>query len=96
MGPPLTNVASGRFVASARASPQLARFARLAASSSAQLISRFSQPCLQAGLAFALKYQNKPNVAIAMYGDGAANQGQLFEALNMAREALMQCIPQTA
>jgi len=37
------------------------------------------------GLAFALKYENKPNVTSILFGDGAANQGQLFEAANIAK-----------
>jgi len=37
-----------------------------------------------AGVSFGLKYNDKANVCVTMYGDGASNQGQLFEAFNMA------------
>lgn len=37
------------------------------------------------GLAFAYKYQKKNNIAVAYFGDGAVNQGQVYEAFNMAK-----------
>jgi pyruvate dehydrogenase E1 component alpha subunit len=43
-----------------------------------------AQVPLGAGAAFALKYRNQKNVCFALYGDGAANQGQISEAFNMA------------
>ncbi|KAK1270118.1 hypothetical protein QJS04_geneDACA006108 [Acorus gramineus] len=43
-----------------------------------------AQVPLGCGLAFAQKYNKEDTVTFAMYGDGAANQGQLFEALNMS------------
>ncbi|KAJ3413001.1 alpha subunit of pyruvate dehydrogenase [Chytridiales sp. JEL 0842] len=38
-----------------------------------------------AGIALAHKYRGKKNVCFALYGDGAANQGQVFESYNMAK-----------
>lgn len=43
-----------------------------------------AQTPLGAGLAFAQKYLKVEGVTLALYGDGAANQGQLFEAMNMS------------
>ncbi|RAH65950.1 pyruvate dehydrogenase (acetyl-transferring) subunit E1 alpha [Aspergillus aculeatinus CBS 121060] len=38
-----------------------------------------------AGLAFAQQYNNQKATSIILYGDGASNQGQVFEAFNMAK-----------
>ncbi|KAL8161563.1 hypothetical protein V2J09_013052 [Rumex salicifolius] len=43
-----------------------------------------AQVPLGVGLALAQKYLKEEKVTFCLYGDGAANQGQLFEALNMA------------
>lgn len=36
-----------------------------------------------AGIALAQKYLAKPNMTFALYGDGAANQGQIFEGYHL-------------
>jgi pyruvate dehydrogenase E1 component alpha subunit len=39
---------------------------------------------LGTGLAFANRYRGNDNVCLAYFGDGASNQGQVYEAFNMA------------
>jgi len=43
-----------------------------------------AQVPIGAGLAFADKYLGNDNVSFAYFGDGAANQGQVYETFNMA------------
>ncbi|MCC5988674.1 MAG: pyruvate dehydrogenase (acetyl-transferring) E1 component subunit alpha [Pararhodobacter sp.] len=43
-----------------------------------------AQVPLGAGLAFADRYKGNDNVTFTYFGDGAANQGQVYEAYNMA------------
>lgn len=51
-----------------------------------------AQQPLGAGIAFAMKYRKQKNICLTLYGDGAANQGQLFEATNMAKLWALPCI----
>jgi len=43
-----------------------------------------AQVPLGAGVALAHQYRNNGHVCVSLYGDGAANQGQIFETFNMA------------
>jgi pyruvate dehydrogenase E1 component alpha subunit len=38
-----------------------------------------------AGLGFACKYKETKDISVTFFGDGAANQGQVYETLNMAK-----------
>ena len=44
-----------------------------------------AQVPIGAGLALANKYTGNGNVSLAFFGDGASNQGQVYEAFNMAK-----------
>ncbi|MEO1549907.1 MAG: pyruvate dehydrogenase (acetyl-transferring) E1 component subunit alpha [Pseudomonadota bacterium] len=51
-----------------------------------------AQVPIGAGLAFANWYRDNDNVSFAYYGDGSANQGQVYETYNMASLWQLPCI----
>ncbi|GJQ79977.1 hypothetical protein Trydic_g9454 [Trypoxylus dichotomus] len=51
-----------------------------------------AQVPLGVGIALAAQYQGIDAVCVTLYGDGASNQGQVFEAYNMAKLLNIPCI----
>jgi pyruvate dehydrogenase E1 component alpha subunit len=51
-----------------------------------------AQVPLGVGIALAAQYKGTDGVCVALYGDGAANQGQVFEVFNMAKLWHIPCI----
>jgi pyruvate dehydrogenase E1 component alpha subunit len=51
-----------------------------------------AQVSLGAGLAFANRYREDGAVAVTYFGEGASNQGQVFESLNLAALLKLPCI----
>lgn len=51
-----------------------------------------AQVPLGAGIALAAQYKKTGSVCFSLYGDGAANQGQVFEAFNIAKLWNLPCI----
>jgi TPP-dependent pyruvate/acetoin dehydrogenase alpha subunit len=46
---------------------------------------------ISVGMAFALKYKNRSNIVVSMFGDGASNQGMTLESLNLASVCMFRC-----
>jgi len=51
-----------------------------------------AQVPIGAGIALAQKYKGEKKATFALYGDGASNQGQVFESYNMAKLYNLPCV----